>query len=169
MVLLTPTATKPGVAVSPSSFSPFSLPTLPHFSSASGCQQCLGGKFTWSVSKSVCKKAENPPVSPCSAQSPVWGSSTGTKVHPRSSQRQLFHSHSETTTTVHKEKAEELVSCFCSNLPHLFGIQLLIMFLSVWQSELMAAEQTGTPNEHSPPCTEELKQCRTPTTLLTSS
>lgn len=65
-----------------------------------------------------------------------------------------------------QEKAGKLVIWFCSNLLHLFCIQLLIMFLSMQQSWLMATEQTRTPNEHNPPRTEEMKQCRIPVTPL---
>lgn len=70
MVLLTPTATKPGASVSPSSFSPLSLQTLPHFSS-SGCQQCLGGKLT-RFGSVLCNKTEKNSASSHSAQTPAW-------------------------------------------------------------------------------------------------
>lgn len=55
-----------------------------------------------------------------------------------------------------QEKAAKLKIWFCSNLLHLFCIQLLIMSLSRQQSWLMVTEPTRTPNEHNPPHTEEM-------------
>lgn len=94
----------------PLPLSPLSHCKLPHFSSASGCQQCLGGKFT-RFGSILCTKAENHSVSPRSAQTPVWRQHHSDQSAPKcpgdgSSQPQLFHSHSETATTVHKTRQE---------------------------------------------------------------
>lgn len=109
-------------------------------------------------------------VHTCSIQTLVWKQHHADHVSCNCPQNSASYSYLiqalKKQVNTAQEKAGKLVIWFCSNLLHLFCIQLLIMFLSMQQSWLMATEQTRTPNEHNPPRTEEMKQCRIPVTPL---